>query len=311
MIHDPDIGSRLGHKRDHHRWLRFWCDDLDSAYPKGRHQRGGDHWRLVEGRSGRHLGLTRYHSSKPIMTIDAPVIDALKAKVHAADEEFHFALAIYEAWKPPAFDVELHQRLGRSYATNAFLWVREALRREMVLGVLRLWDSDKRNVSMRSIANTLGDKRVVRALADQAADRRRGADLAVVNEVRAAAERELGQRATDAIAIIRKYEEGGSGHATLEKLLRLRNQRLAHRPFRDEPTQVDDEPVTSAHLETLFRDMADVIRLLKGAVEKTSYNPEEAGQIFARHSELFWASVRGERTEGHPSYRPPPIRRPF
>jgi len=30
MIHDPDIGSRLGHKRDHHRSLRSWCDDLDS-----------------------------------------------------------------------------------------------------------------------------------------------------------------------------------------------------------------------------------------------------------------------------------------
>jgi len=30
MIHDPDIGSRLGYKRNHHRRLRAWCVNLDS-----------------------------------------------------------------------------------------------------------------------------------------------------------------------------------------------------------------------------------------------------------------------------------------
>jgi hypothetical protein len=55
-----------------------------------------------------------------------------------------------------------------------------------------------------------------------------------------------------------------------------------------------------------YRDMAQLIRLLKGAVERTSYNPEDTAQIHAKNAALFWASVRGEQTAGHPNYRQAP-----
>jgi hypothetical protein len=30
----------------------------------------------------------------------------------------------------------------------------------------------------------------------------------------------------------------------------------------------------------------------------------EAADVYAHYARFFWASVRGERTVGHPSYRP-------
>jgi len=99
------------------------------------------------------------------MNIDAPEILALRAKVRAADEEFHVAMACHEAWKPAAYDGAVHERMGNSYASNTFLVVRQMLRRETLLALMRLWDEDKRAVGMTSIANALDDKRIMDALA--------------------------------------------------------------------------------------------------------------------------------------------------
>ena len=99
------------------------------------------------------------------MDINDPKITALRAKVTAAREEFDMAVAFHEAWKPAAYDNDLHVRMGASYASNTFLTVRTALRREVLLALMRLWGNDPRVVSMKSIANTLQDKRVIDAFA--------------------------------------------------------------------------------------------------------------------------------------------------
>jgi len=98
------------------------------------------------------------------MDISDPTIIALRAKVIAAREEFDLAVTFHEAWKPAAYDGQLHTRMGPSYASNTFLTIRQALRREMLLALMRLWDNDKRLVSMISIYNILNDKRVIDAL---------------------------------------------------------------------------------------------------------------------------------------------------
>ena len=50
------------------------------------------------------------------------------------------AIAFHEVWKPAAYDKSLHERMGVSLATNAFHVVQAALRREMLLALMRLWD---------------------------------------------------------------------------------------------------------------------------------------------------------------------------
>jgi hypothetical protein len=95
----------------------------------------------------------------------------LKLKVTAAQEEFDMAVTFHEIWKPAAYDQELHNRLGKSYATQAFLVTRTALRREMVLALVRLCDTNQRGIRMQSIWYDLRDTEIVDALA---LDRARG-----------------------------------------------------------------------------------------------------------------------------------------
>jgi hypothetical protein len=146
-------------------------------------------------------------------------IAALQKQVNAAKEEFYIAITLHETWKPAAYDEDLHGRMGASFATNAFLVVRSALRREMLLALMRLWDRDSRAVRMKeSIADVLRDQSVVRALA---ANRATGMTVAQ-DRIR----QDLSRCASEAIALVDKYSRGGSHYATLEKLRTLRNERL-------------------------------------------------------------------------------------
>src|SRR5438045_716317 len=153
---------------------------------------------------------------------------ALCEQVKAADEEFHIALAFHEAWKPAAYDKGLHDRIGRSYAANTFRVIAAALRREMLLALLRLWDSNSRAVRMRSVGKTLRKPEVVDELAadvarqwDQPIDPSTVDEFPVEERPRMLAairrsEAVYGQQAAEiqrtriaeAVSLIRKYVDG-------------------------------------------------------------------------------------------------------
>ena len=81
-------------------------------------------------------------------------IGSLREQVSAAQQEFDIAIKLHETWKPAAYDQDLHERMGDSFASQTFLVVRMALRREMLLALMRLWDRDSRAVRMKlSIAD--------------------------------------------------------------------------------------------------------------------------------------------------------------
>jgi class 3 adenylate cyclase len=46
--------------------------------------------------------------------------EMLSANVKAAQQEFDMAITLHEVWKPMAYDQSLRERMGVSYATNAF-----------------------------------------------------------------------------------------------------------------------------------------------------------------------------------------------
>lgn len=257
------------------------------------------------------------------MDIDGPEITALRAKVRAADEEFQLALACHEAWKPAAYDSTLHERLGTSYASNTFQVVRLALRREVVLALMRLWDNRKDAVGMFSIANTLGNERAIDALSAECAAHWQNRLLSgfkdepneVVDAIRRSEDKfgqsqaeSLRQHAADAIRIIKGYEEGGPGYSTLTKLKTIRNERLAHRQVRPTPSAPDATDTLDEEIQAFYEDMLRLVRHLLLAVHGTDYNPEASANIAAKNAALFWASVRGERTAGHPNYQTKPVR---
>ena len=221
----------------------------------------------------------------------AAKIASLRKQVDAAQQEFDMAIKLHETWKPAAYDQNLHERMGDSFASQTFLVVRMALRREMLLALMRLWDRDSRAVRMKlSIADVLRDQSVVHALAAG-----RPANIGI-DQVRS----DLSQCASKAIALVDKYSKGGSHCAVLENLRRLRHERLAHR-------QTEAMPVTAAdvEIESFYQDKPELIHLLQSVVEGTAYDPNDTAEIFRHYAASFWAGVRGERTEGHPDYRAP------
>jgi hypothetical protein len=258
------------------------------------------------------------------MDTSDPEVVTLRAKVRAALEEFDQASAFHEAWKPTAYDEDLHRRMGSSYATNTFLVIRAALRRETLLALIRLWDRNSKAVSLSNIARALGNGRVVDALVaeceaqwgalpmgslEDILEENRATVAEAVRRSEEAFGREQGealrQRAAEAITLIAEYDQGGARHGTLRHLRTLRDQHLAHRQLRPKPATVDPADASDEAVERLFEDMARLIHLLRLVVEGTDYRPEETAEFRRRHAKLFWASVRGERTEGHPDYALP------
>jgi AbiU2 len=228
----------------------------------------------------------------------AAKIACLQKQVKAAKQEFDMAVTFHETWKPAAYDEDLQKRMGVSLATNAFLVVRSALRREMLLALLRLWDKDSRTVRMKeSIPDTLRTQSVINALAADRAARRGMADWE--DEMRD----DLSQRASEAIALVEKYSRGGAHCTVLENLRRLRHERLAHRQIDAMPVTTAD--ATDAEIESFYQDNSQLIHLLESLVEAVAYDPNDHAEAYRPCAELFWAGVRGERTEGHPNYRAP------
>jgi AbiU2 len=104
--------------------------------------------------------------------IDDPKITKLREMVTAAQQEFEYAIQFPEVWKIAADDSDLHGRMGRSYASQAFLIVRSGIRREMWLALMRLWDRNRQAIRITWVVATLREEKgVVDALA---ADRVRG-----------------------------------------------------------------------------------------------------------------------------------------
>jgi len=258
---------------------------------------------------------------------DEQEIQTLRRCVKAADEEFHIALAFHEAWKPTAYDKALQDRIGQSYAANTFRVIAAALRREMLLALVRLWDKNRQALRMDRVGEILGKPCVIDALVAEVAqdwdrptrlftdedsteeDRRQMLDAIRNHEADAARQAAATKRVEigEVVSLIRKYVDG-EGHDTLKKLKRLRHERLAHREIETRPAATPTlGSATIEEVENFYQDMAKLIRLLKGAVGRTGYDPDDTSQIHAKNARLFWASVRGEGTEGHPSYPPPPV----
>ena len=249
-------------------------------------------------------------------------IVSLKRKVKAVQEELTTAIGFHEAWKPTAYDTNLHARMGKSFATNTFGIVRIALRREMLLALIRLWDKNSKAISMEAIALTLRKPLVLDALVAECEaqwinqptydcgdtdDLTPEIRVAVDKHIKTNAEqfaREqsalLRSAAEQAICIIGNYTSGGSKHATLQHLRTLRNERLAYRQIL---ASIPITSVTDIEVEIFYQDMLIAAHKLLLAVENTHYDLNETAKIKRRHAELFWKSPRGEMSEGHPDYQ--------
>jgi hypothetical protein len=208
-------------------------------------------------------------------------ITRLRAMVRAAHQDFDQTAAFHEAWRPTAFDEQLHARMETSFATQTFKVIRVALRREVLLGLVRLWDTRSDTLKMEFVAAQLRRSAVLDALAGDRADK---TALPIVDPMR----RELGRIASEALTIIEKYSKDGERH------------REAVSELSAASAIVPD--ASAEEIEELYQDSANLVRLLLKVAVGHAYDPREAAGVFSQYAQAFWASVRGERTEGHPNY---------
>ena len=214
------------------------------------------------------------------MKTDDPKITKLQAKVTAAQEEFDLAVAFHEIWKPTAYDQDLHSRLGVSYATQAFRVIRTALRRELILALIRLWDKDGRAIGMECIAKALGKKEVIDALALARVDQS--------SEVFEAIRADLSEKADKAIPLVDKYiKDDGAGNAVYKKLRSLRNERLAHRQVKTK-VRATGATATDEEIEEFYQDNSKLVHILLGIFNAMAYDPEDTARVFGFYASHVW-----------------------
>lgn len=242
-------------------------------------------------------------------------LEELKRTVQTAQQEVELAVRFHETWRPMVYDADLHDRLGTSFAAHSFQIIRLSLRRELLLALTRLWDSNPQALRMSLIAAQLRDRNFFEALV-QSRSARFFSTFAPDN-VREA----LTPKRDQILRLINKYSEGGKSYEVLKKLKVLRNQHLAHRQLpiapvalagADEPAQplAGDNPsvwATDDEVEAFYQDNREIVSLLLSLVHGLVLDFSDSSNFYKQNAKYFWASVRGERTEGHPHYRPPVI----
>ncbi|NPT36323.1 hypothetical protein [Paraburkholderia xenovorans] len=244
------------------------------------------------------------------MSEENPKITRLKDDVKTLEQEMGLAIMFHESWKPTAYDDELHQRMGKSYATHTFSIIRTALRREMLLALIRIWDSDYRTIGIPSITNTLSDPAFFDTFCAHRAKRLSSSRISLTPELGLSngwsdsIKETLSEHWDEVSELVKKYKKGGSHYEVVKSLLTMRNVSLAHR--QSPPKEPGRADATDEEIESFYQDNLEIVRLLLSIVLGRAFNLTEAADVYQTYAGYFWAAARGEVTAGHPSYRPIP-----
>lgn len=225
----------------------------------------------------------------------------LKDRVHAAQEELDMAVLFHTSWRPAAYDEDLHKRMGNSHATHTFNVIRMALRREMLMALMRIWDYTDDSVQIRTVLDSIKRPEIIAVLVTERlsglSKQSNMTMLGFEDQIRDA----LQSAASKAIELFEQYCPGGSRRSVLEDLRRVRHERLAHRQVT--PSKPNGPAATDDQIEAFYQDTMALVRGLLSVLLGVAYDFSETANVYTRPAALFWASARGERTEGHPEYR--------
>lgn len=225
-------------------------------------------------------------------------IKALEARSLAAGREWQDFVSFYEVWKPAVQDQQLLRRLDETLAGNAFVTIRAALQRELIMSIMRIWDDHDSTICLRKIMILLDDHRTLGAIVHRVIDKTfegQHTDHAARHE-----DMLKGYQASVAICqkIIRKYK-AGERLEFFKRLGQLRDEHLAHRQVIREklPTGTDDMPLFEEFANDTGTLVADLLNIIHNRLI------DRALPLLARqNAKLFWASVRGETDPRHPDY---------
>lgn len=232
----------------------------------------------------------------------AKVIAEIEAQVNVAMDEASRAIAFHESWRPMAYDEELHMRMGNSFAAGTFVVIRQALRREMLLALLRVWDDQQKSLSLRRTFEALRIPAVLDALIEKRTKDRTGSNAfdKILAEHIAGSCTDYIKKASD---LFDKYWKKGEASHVMQHLHVLRNTMLAHNQLA--PQRVKGKDARDDEIEAFYRDTRTIVECLLHAVHATALDMNDTQGVYETYARFFWESVRGESTPGHPSYRAP------
>ncbi|HDR8919212.1 TPA: hypothetical protein QDA96_002035 [Burkholderia vietnamiensis] len=246
------------------------------------------------------------------MTQETANITLVRDIAEAIEQEIALAIMFHETWKPSAYDKELHERMGNSYATQSFNIVRTALRREMLMALARLWEHGAKSISIPTIGRTLSSPEFFGEFCAYRASRLRANTISLTPEIDFSVHHDNAVKCTleksraELDALIAKYERGGSHYEVIKRLMTLRNGSLAHR--QKQPKKAAGADSTDDEIEEFYQDNLEIVRLIIHIVLARAFDLTEAAGVYRTYAGFFWSGTRGERTAGHPRFRPPPPR---
>jgi len=219
----------------------------------------------------------------------------LHDNVEALNGNVVAAAALHEVWMPTARDDELHLRMGRSYASQALHIIRFALRREMLLSLMRAWDETDRAQSLHPVIAALSKPDIWRALVE---DRVATTGRAYLDEP---ISKQLQLDLALVMSIYSAYRPEGAKYLVYKRLLVLRNVSLAHTQ-RPASSELAREPEDS-EVDAFYDDTLALVSKLMSIVSATAIDYVEVADVYRHYAKYFWINARGELTNGHPLFR--------
>lgn len=172
------------------------------------------------------------------------------------------------------------------------------------MGLLRLWDRSKGGVRIDKIAASVRKQETIEGLleARSVTKHARSSGMVGAESILDEMRENLKSHATAFLEVMNKYDDNGEGAALLKKFRTLRHERLAH--FDISATSAPEKNATDQEIDQFYSDSTNMVQVLRGLVLAEFFDPAEAADVHRYYAKYFWASVRGERTEGHPNFRP-------
>lgn len=212
----------------------------------------------------------------------------IKKCVEAIEQESVLLCSVHASWKPTVFDDDLFSRMGYSYSGHTFQVIRFALRREMLMGLARMWDQTERTTGLSQLARRIKKESVFQTVVDEFClarygERERGRGLAYES---------LDKKRQDVLKVVALYEQGGPKCTVKKRILSVRNQELAHRQV-DDGNRVaifwDDSEIEQLYLDTLY-----IAETLLELVLLRGFDLSGVASVYAHHARHFWDGVRGD-----------------
>jgi hypothetical protein len=193
--------------------------------------------------------------------------------------------------------------MGASYASQSFLVIKTALRREMLMALMRIWDYTSKSVQIASIVTDVRNEEVVDALiAERMKNLTKNGPGIGMNEFKTMLHQTLVDRAEQVHTVFLTYADGGEKRSVLEKLRTLRHEHLAHRQAKPTTTSSDAD---DDEVELFYGDTLKLVQDLLSIVHGVAYDPQDTAEVYRQYASKFWAGVRSEQTPGHPHFGPP------